>query len=70
MYILSEDNLKELLAAFTPDAPCINGVSIIDLIITMSANNTAPIAAPVIEPVVEPIVEPIIAEEPVTDATA
>jgi hypothetical protein len=47
MYTLSEANLKEIASCFYPDAPSINGVSIIDLIVAMSANN-ATIAQPTI----------------------
>jgi len=61
MYILSEDNLKEISSSLTPNIPCINGVSIIDLIIAMSANNAIPVATPV--------AEPTITEIPVTDVT-
>lgn len=53
MYTLSEANLNEIAAHFAPDVPSINGVSIIDLIIAMSANNATPIAAPVETPIID-----------------
>ena len=47
MYTLSEANLNEIAAHFAPDVPSINGVSIIELIVAMSANNATTISAPV-----------------------
>jgi hypothetical protein len=58
MYTLSEANLKEIAAHFAPDVPSINGVSIIDLITAMSANNviltqSATVEAPIETPIVD-----------------
>jgi len=61
MYTLSEANLKEIATCFSPDAPSINGVSIIDLIVEMSANNSIVAQSAPIEAIVE---------TPITDATA
>jgi hypothetical protein len=60
MYTLSEANLKEIATCFSPDAPSINGVSIIDLIIAMSAMNATVAPSAIVE-------API--ETPITDAT-
>jgi hypothetical protein len=60
MYTLSEANLKEIATYFSPDAPSINGVSIIDLIIAMSAINANVAPSAIVE-------API--ETPITDAT-
>jgi len=49
MYTLSEANLKEIASHFAPDVPSINGVSIIDLIVAMSANNVTPVDTPIID---------------------
>ena len=57
MYTLSEANLNEIAAHFAPDVPSINGVSIIDLIVAMSANNATPIATPIATPVETPIID-------------
>ena len=61
MYTLSEANLKEISAGFSPDAPSINGVSIIDLIVAMSANNTTVAKSAPVEVKIEPTIVDITA---------
>jgi len=58
MYTLSEANLKEIATCFYPDAPSVNGVSIIDLIVAMSAINATVAPSAIVEaPIETPIID-------------
>jgi hypothetical protein len=45
MYQLTDTNLKQIAAWFHQDVPCKNGVSLIDVIMTLSAENVIANAA-------------------------
>ena len=53
MYQLTDSNLSAIEAWFLQDIPCKNGVSIIELIKTLSASNIQELVVEV-EPVVKP----------------
>jgi len=58
MYTLSEANLKEIASCFSPDAPSVNGVSIIDLIVAMSAINATVAPSAIVEaPIETPVID-------------